>query len=117
MPISVLDFELLEFFGVEPQLADQDSPWTYNSATYHVMVADMATTFTVSPSHGDVSLVVRKGVEEVVHFSARQVDDIRLIADADADDEALQIDLGRNGQVKVRLRPSFELGQWWSAPL
>ncbi len=115
MPISVQEYELLEFFGVEPQLVDHDIPWTYNDATYHLEMPDVATTFTVSPSYGDVTLVIRRGAEEIVHFSARQVDDIRLVADANY--EALQIDLGKNGQVTVRIRPTFELRQRWSAPI
>ncbi len=115
MAISVEDYQLLEFFGVEPQLADRHLPWTYNDATYHVQVADIATTFTVSPSYGDVTLNVHRGAEEMVHFSARRVDDIRIVADANY--EALQIDLGKNGQVTVRLRPTFELRQRWSAPV
>ena len=108
------DYELLEFFGVEPSFLDPvaEVGWHYNCVTYRLPLNDYAVEFGVSPACGAVTLIVSQGERTFFHFSARETIDVRVLADASY--EALEITIGDGGRVLLRLRPSVEIRQIWA---
>ncbi len=111
MGITATEYELLEFFGVEPTLSDPDNPggWYYNCAVYRIGSGCFAIEFEVSPSYGDVSVVVRNGESKWFEFSARNVDDVRVLADPSW--EAVEISLRKGSKILMKTRPNLEITQ------
>lgn len=117
MGITAEEHELLEFFGVEPEVPDAEwgGGWDYLGATYKVDVGEVHVEFGVNPYHSDVSLVVTRADQYLLNFVAHNVDDVRVIAEQQY--EALEIRLGEHESLILRLRPRFECRQRWSAHL
>src|SRR5262249_40477428 len=78
MAITAQEWELLECFGVEPQLLDPGTPWCCNDATYVVEVDGLTVSLAVQPSYQDVRIIVRRDNQRVYELNAIGVADVRV---------------------------------------
>ena len=104
--VTVSELELLCFFGVEPELAD-DEPWVYNDSVYLVRDEHYELSFGLRPSYKDVSINLRTDGLEVYQLIARDVAEIPLHNDQGR--EALEISVSAGDSIWLRLKPSITI--------
>jgi hypothetical protein len=107
--ITATELELLACFGAEPHLLDANVPWCYSTASYAVDVDGLSVSFTVLPSYRDVRLIVRRGKQQMLEFSAVGVVDVRVIDERGVD--AVDVLLSPQSWLRLRLRPTFGITQ------
>ena len=107
--ITATELELLECFGVEPQLLDPNDPWGYNDAVYLVEVDSLSVSFALQPAYRDVRLIVRRGEQRLYELNAVGVVDVRVIDEPGRD--IVEVRLSEQEWLRMQLRPAFEITQ------
>ena len=102
--VTVNELELLSFFEVEPQRADQDIPWPYNEYSYDLEIGQYAVTFRLAPAYKDLSLSLSHRGETIYTFRGMAIQDVRYHKDADF--ETLEIVVSDRDTIWFRLRPA-----------
>ncbi len=77
--ITATELQLLECFGVEPQLLDPRDPWCYNDAAYLVELDGLSISFAIAPAYRDVRLMVRRCDQRIYELNAMSVTDVRVL--------------------------------------
>jgi hypothetical protein len=111
--ITATELQLLECFGVEPQLLDPTDPWCYNDAAYRVEVDGYSVSFAVAPAYQDVRIIVSRGERRIFEFNSMGVRDVRVIDEPGVD--AVEVILGQQSSLRLQLRPVFEITQRFDA--
>jgi hypothetical protein len=111
--IIAQELELLECFGVEPQLLDPGVPWRYNDALYVVEVDGLSVSFAVQPAYRDVRLIVSRGGQRLYELNAVGVADVRIIDELGRD--IVEVRLSEREWLRVQVRPTFEITQGFDA--
>jgi hypothetical protein len=107
--VTVEEFELLSFFGVEPKRADGNVPWPYNDFTYQVSLDEYAVEFVIHPAYKDLSFTLSRNSAELYTFTALSVDDVRYHNHPDR--EVLEIAISGRQSIWLRLRPTVLFAQ------
>jgi hypothetical protein len=80
MSVSVTfpeEHELIEFFGVMPQLLDASSPWFYNTLEFEVARDAFVVQCKLSPSYGDIGVRLLSGGLELSRFELKAFKSLR----------------------------------------
>jgi hypothetical protein len=107
--IAATELQMLECFGVEPQLLDPNDPWCYNDAAYVVELDGMSISFAIAPAYRDVRFIVHRGDQRLFELNAMSVADVRVIDEPSRD--LLEIALTERSWLRLQLRPFFEITQ------
>jgi hypothetical protein len=101
------EFDLLNFFGVEPERPDPDAPWPYNDFTYAVVDGDLALCFTINPAGRDIWIELKRGAVSMYRLHAVAADDLALRSEKTG--EVLEIGLGLHDVLWLRIKPSISI--------
>lgn len=107
MKPHLTELELLEFFGVEPQLQWPDTPWEFNDCLYELSDSDLRLTFAVSPADHDVRVTLWAGNRCVYDFHGSFVHALHLRSEKGRD--SVEVVLGDHNSLWVFVRPAISV--------
>jgi hypothetical protein len=107
--ITATELQMLECFGVEPQVLDPNEPWCYNDALYLVELDGLSISFAVQPAYQDVRLIVHRGEQRLYELNAVGVRDVLVLDEPERD--IVEVRLSEQEWLRLQLRPSFEITQ------
>ena len=60
-PLSIDEYDLVQFFSALPRQLDKGVPWTYNDSVYEDSDSQLHRSFAIAPSVKDVRILVTAG--------------------------------------------------------
>ena len=107
--INAKDWELLAFFGVDPQRSNPSVPWTYDDSTYCVEDGGLSLSCTIHPAYKDLKIVLKQHDHCVYEFTATNVDNIQVLPEKACN--VLEIAVSANQYMWIKLHPSIQILQ------
>ncbi|QNK01506.1 hypothetical protein [Dyella telluris] len=107
--LTVAETDLDLFFGSESERMDADVPWPYSGLIYRVKSGDWSVEFVVSPSYRSVKLVLGTRGRVVYELDAQRIADLKI--HEGPSHPTLEIEVGRDQGIFLRLQPELFLGQ------
>jgi hypothetical protein len=105
---TATELQLLECFGVEPDLLDLiNVPWCYNEARYQIEIDGYSISFTIQPAERDVKLVVQRSNQLHYELNAVAVIDVMVLDDPGRD--ILEIQIADGESLQLQIRPSVQI--------
>jgi hypothetical protein len=108
--LSVDEFDLLNYFGMEPGRLDSDVTWAYNELVYEAVDARAHLSFCIVPSVRDVRILLKVDGVLVYELSAAGVDDVRCHNDEGR--ESLEVVISARDSVWIRIKPQISINQF-----
>ena len=112
-PLSVDEYDLLNFFAIGPKTVDLDIPWIYNCNEYLVEDGAVHMSFTIYPSSKCVSLLMNVGGALVFELSAQGVEDLKYHRDKAG--ESLEVIVAPQHSIWVTIKPNIAIRQFSSS--
>jgi hypothetical protein len=106
--VTASELQLLECFGVEPELLDLiDIPWSYNEARYRVEIDGYFISLTLQPAGRVVRLLVSRGYQLHYELNALGVNDVKVLDEPGRD--ILEVELSECESLRLQIRPSVQI--------
>lgn len=107
--ISAEEFELLAFFGNDPERLDAGVPWVYNTLTYRASSGNITVVLKISPSYKTTEMHFFVGNQVVFKFSGT-VSDLHYL-ETEKDEQFLKIQLPQNIELALSIKPHIYISQ------
>jgi hypothetical protein len=105
--ISAQEFELLAFFGRDPEVLDPQVPWIYNTLTYRQAAGNVGVQFKIAPSYKRVNLQITNTSQVIYRFDG-DVQDVQYVETVN-NEQLLNISLARGTTLTLRIKPEILL--------
>ncbi len=105
--LSVDEYDLLNFFGMNPTQLDPDLPWMYNDSAYEAADAHVHVSFAIAPSYKDVRLLLKTGEVLVYELNAMGVEDVRYHNDKGR--ESIEVIVSERDSIWLRTKPQVSI--------
>ena len=112
-PLSVDEYDLLNFFATGPKPVAPDICWNYNCNEYVVENGAMQVSFTIEPSSKYVSLLMHVAGALVFEFSAQGVEDLKYHRDKAG--ESLEVVTAPQNSIWLTIKPTIAIRQFSSS--
>ncbi len=109
MTISLLEWQALSFFEVEPTRQDEDVPWACNDVRYEIQRGDLLLSCSLGPAYHDIDLLLTRGGQALYQLVALSVKDI--VYERDGEQELLRILISDRDDVRLVVKPFIEIKQ------
>lgn len=106
-PITAEEWELLNFFEVEPELRDPDVVWMFNDAAYSLHQDGIDLSVAIAPSYRDLRIILRCGQRVLFELNAMSVGDVRVRTEKRQ--SFLEVVVDDDTSVRVEVRPSLKV--------
>lgn len=97
--------DLERFFCIEAPRSEPGIPWRHSRRTYSGAYEHLQVQLHILPATGEVALTIEVEGFPIYRLDAQRAADVRI--HQDTDQEILEITLGEDDRVFVRLRPSI----------
>lgn len=102
-PLSVDEYDLLDFFGCLPTKQDGEVPWKYNDSAYEVAESGVLVSFAIAPAYRDVRILLSVASATVFEFNAMGVEDVR--GHSDKGRASLEVCVTPTNSIWLSLKP------------
>jgi len=107
--MDVNEYQLLSFFGVDPELRDSGVLWCYNDAVYEIQQSGILLKFSIAPAYRDVRIIVECDGRRLYEFNGIEVQNVRYNNDSGV--EQLEVLLHDQEMIVLKLKPHIHVSQ------
>ena len=109
--ISAEEWEVLGFFGVEPE-TDDDTPWPYNDFLYRIERHGLSLSCAIAPSYKDIRIILKQGENKLYELNAVGVGDVSYQEEHNGR-EVLNISINEAELIRLVVNPGIELNHYY----